>query len=112
MLKAVQAVQAKIRDSKTRIFIETPLTFFSELDEWLYIEISDTRLCRTCEANAAMENGVYRGNSLRTFFPFLEIQDENTIKVNEHPNCRCVLVRIAKAEALFKQIIFKEKHEE
>jgi len=104
MLRATQAVQV-FRDSATRIFMETPLTFFSVLDEWLYIEISDGRLCETCRANAWVENGVYRGHYLRRFFPSLEIQDENVIAVNEHPNCRCVLVRIAKAEELFKKII-------
>jgi hypothetical protein len=107
MLRAVQAVET-FRDSRTRIFMETPLTFFSVLDEWLYIEISDTRLCETCRANALMENGVYNGNRLRLFFPYLEILDEDTIAVNEHPNCRCVLVRIAKAEELFKKIVFEE----
>ena len=106
MLRAVQAVQA-FRDSKTRVFIETPQTFFSVLDEWLYIEISDSKLCETCRANAGMENSVYQGNRLRPFFPHLEILDENTIMVNEHPNCRCVLVRIAKAEELFKKIVFE-----
>jgi hypothetical protein len=95
-----------VRDSKTRIFIETPLTFFSEFDEWLYVEISDNKLCPDCNANAnMMENGIYRGHRIRGFFPYLEILDENTIKVNEHPNCRCVLVRIAKTKELFKKLI-------
>lgn len=109
-VKIVEAVKTRPRvDSKTRIFISTPLTFFSKYDEWLYIEISDSRLCPVCRANAEMENGVYRGNRLRAFFPYLEILDENTIKVNQHPNCRCVLVRLGKAAEFFKQIIFEEK---
>lgn len=52
-----------------------------------------------------MENGVYRGNRIRGFFPYLEILDEDTIKVHEHPNCRCVLVRVAKTKELFKKLI-------
>jgi len=52
-----------------------------------------------------MENGVYRGNRIRGFFPDLEILDENTIKVNEHPNCRCILVRIAKTKELFEKLV-------
>lgn len=111
MLKVIQAVQAIqiFKDSRTRIFIETPQTFYSRLDEWLYIEISDTRLCETCRANAILEGGVYEGNRLRSFFPYHEILDENTIKVNEHPNCRCVLVRIVKAEELYKKIDLRNK---
>ena len=65
-------------------------------DHWDYIEISDNRLCPICNANAKMEGeGRYDGRHLRAYFPYLEILDEDTIKVNEHPRCRCVLVRVS-----------------
>lgn len=108
IVNVVKAVQA-VRESKTRIYVDTPLTFFSEYDEWLYVEISDDRLCKTCDINAnKMEGGVYTGNHLRAYFPYLEILDENTIKVNEHPNCRCILVRLAKAAELPKKVVEPE----
>lgn len=94
-VQAVQIVEA-VTKAESRIFIATPLTFFSINDQWLYVEISDDKLCHTCHANSLLEGGVYSGNHIRAFFPYLEIHDENTIEVNEHPNCRCVLTRIAK----------------
>ena len=104
-LKAVQAVRA-VLDSQTRIFFKTKQTFFSRYDVWHYVEISDNKLCKTCRANAVMEGGYYTGNRIRGFFPYLEIHDENTIEVNEHPNCRCVLARVAKASELWKKTVY------
>ena len=103
-IKPIQIVKA-VRDSSTRIFISTPKTFFSRLDIWLYREISDNKLCHVCRANAELEGGLYEGNHIRAFFPYLEILDEDTIAVNEHPNCRCVLVRVAKTSELWKKTV-------
>lgn len=73
---------------------------------WHYVEISDSKLCPVCRANARMEGGYYTGNRIRGFFPYLEILDVNTVKVNEHPNCRCVLVRVAKTSELWKKTVY------
>jgi hypothetical protein len=88
-----------VQDSQARIFISTPPTFFSVNDVWMYVEISDDKTCMDCHANAQLEGGgMYYGNHLRAFFPYLEILDDDTIKVNEHPNCRCLLVRVSMKE--------------
>lgn len=88
----VDVVRA-VKEAKTRIYIGG-VTFFGANDIWLYIEINDQKLCPVCRANAGMEGGEYRGNRIRGFFPYLEILDINTIKVNEHPHCRCIMVRL------------------
>jgi len=95
----VDVVRAVIA-AKTRIYLDVPYgtTFFGANDIWKYIEIGDDKLCPVCRANAHAgigdEIGEYRGNRIRGFFPYLEILDVNTIKVNAHPNCRCVMVRV------------------
>lgn len=110
-LEAVLAVEAVRKAAQTRIHFETQLTFFSVQDEWMYVLnfSSKTGPCQTCKTNEKLESGMYRGNHLRAFFPYLEILDVNTIKVNEHPNCRCVLVRVMKTKEGYKKIIFKEE---
>ena len=49
-------------------------------------------LCDLCEINNQMD---LTGDVLRGKFPYLEIADANTIYPNVHPNCRCVIMRIA-----------------
>jgi hypothetical protein len=83
-------VVAAIEEAKRRIFIDG-VTFFSKNDIWLYIEIGDQKLCNRCRFNA--QHQPFTGDYLRALFPYLEILDANTIAVNEHPNCRCVMVR-------------------
>jgi len=86
LVKEVVATVIAVREAKQRIFIGGA-TFYSVNDIWLYIEISDDKLCDVCHANAHMEGGEYKGNRIRGFFPYHEILDINTIKVNQHPNC-------------------------
>jgi len=92
LVKEVVAAVIAVREAKQRIFIGGA-TFYSVNDIWLYIEISDDKLCDVCHANAHMEGGEYKGNRIRGFFPYHEILDINTIKVNQHPHCRCIMVR-------------------
>jgi len=92
-IRIVRAVQA-VQEAKARIFVSTPKTFFSVNDIWQYVEISDDKLCANCVFNAAWNDGIYSGDELRRKFPYLEILDEDTIRVEEHPNCRCVLTRM------------------
>lgn len=80
-----------VHEAKRRIFIDG-VTYFSAHDEWMYIEIRDQKLCPVCDFNSHKKT--FFGNELRYLFPYLLIVDANTIEVNEHPNCRCILVRV------------------
>lgn len=66
-------------------------TFYSMYDLWLYQAVMDTRVCELCSKYEQSE--YWRGDQLRTEFPYHEIMDENTIHALVHPNCRCYLVR-------------------
>jgi hypothetical protein len=76
-----------------RINIDVPaaITFFSRNDEWIYTAVYDNVVCDDC---LQYENETLTGDMLRSLFPFLEIQDLETIMVNAHPNCRCRLERV------------------
>jgi len=67
-------------------------TFFSANDQWFYIAVGDDRVCDTC---GELNGGVFDGNYIRYLFPWLRVMDEDTIYVMVHPNCRCILHRIA-----------------
>lgn len=95
MLRAVQAAQA-VQDKR---WIPEELEdrgFFSRLDVWHYISISDDRRCWYCEQ---LDGHDYYGDELRSFFPHLEIRSGNVIDVNLHltlwnkDTCRCKVVR-------------------
>jgi len=68
------------------------LTYFSLFDHWDLQAQWDERLCVWCKRMEQV--GIYNGDVLRRWFPYLEILDMNTIAANVHPNCRCLLVRI------------------
>jgi hypothetical protein len=86
IVRAVQAAKQRIPKPQ-----RTGITYFSAVDTWLFQEVSDARLCPVCQGHGEAER--FRGNHLRSMFPFLEIVDLNTIKANVHPNCRCYLMR-------------------
>lgn len=67
------------------------IVFFGKHTLWHYHEKSDDRLCPECRFYATKP--AYFGDAIRAFFPYLMIMDENTIRVNVHPNCRCILKR-------------------
>jgi hypothetical protein len=67
------------------------ITFFSVNDEWVYTAVMDNVVCPEC---LKYEDQIFMGNTLRALFPYLEIQDLETILPNVHPNCRCHLDRI------------------
>ena len=92
-LSAVAAVSSVVAvDAAKRIPPEYKQSFFGEYDLWLYVPVYDEKLCPKCEAHARTQ--VFRGTELRSAFPYLEISDEDLIKANVHPNCRCELYRI------------------
>jgi len=85
VVQAVEAIQ--------RINIDVPkaITFFSVHDEWVYTAVYDNKVCLTCLDH---ENKTYKGNEIRSLFPYLEILDLETIHPHTHINCRCRLERI------------------
>jgi hypothetical protein len=89
MQKAVAAV-ASIREAKRRINIDTKKTFYSVNDSWHYIALVDDRTCLQCLDKDGVE---FTGMYLRTFLPYHTIDNEDTIRANKHPNCRCILLR-------------------
>ena len=94
-ISAVAAVEAVVALGalKRRPEPERPyLTYFSYEDVWLFQEVIDEKTCEECRRYAEHEE--WHGNHLRANFPYLEIEDANTIKANVHPNCRCYLVRL------------------
>ena len=91
MLKLIKAVQV-VDSLQRKPELYKTQSFFGELDLWDYVPYFDKKLCPACRAHAHTE--VFRGTHLRAKWPYLEIQDENTILPKEHPNCRCQLWRI------------------
>ena len=68
------------------------MSFFGFYDIWKYFPIFDKKLCPKCLQNALTV--YYVGTYLRGLFKYLEILDANTIAVNQHPHCRCILTRL------------------
>jgi len=94
MVQAVQAVKA-VDALKRKPEEYRYQTFFSELDLWQFIAITDDRTCPAC---MNYDTRFYKGTELRTEFEFLLIIDEDTIFAKVHPNCRCELRRITYSE--------------
>lgn len=90
ILEVVEAVKATQRIPHEEM--PSGVTFFSRLDEWQYVGMTDGVICEACRGYE--ESGTFTGTMLRSLFPFLEILDIDTIAVNAHPNCRCYLERI------------------
>ena len=93
MSTLIQAVQA-VRQTLDKRWIPEEFrgpSYFSQWDEWLYETQETTTVCPECEANG--EQGTFIGSELRSLFPYLVIEDENTIYPYIHPNCHCRLVR-------------------
>jgi len=96
-MSATKAIVAAIAVHEAKKRVPTPpdwpgVTFFSRLDVWLYDARLDSKTCDLCRAYEDI--GIFYGHSIRGIFPYLEIQDMNTIAVNVHPNCRCYLTRL------------------
>ena len=110
-LSAVAAVSSVITVSAVERIPEEykRQSFFGEYDLWLYVPVYDEKLCPKCEAHAHTQ--VFRGNELRSTFPYLEISDEDKILANVHPNCRCELYRVVSFERYLRLLEKLEKRE-
>ena len=67
-------------------------SFFGHEDQWMFILGRSPNHCTSCKE---MDGSLWRGDQLRSTFPYLEIWDENTIMVYLHPHCTCFLQRIS-----------------
>jgi len=92
-MSALAIAVAVALEAKKRIDFPTRpgVTFFSQKDQWLYVAVLDAKVCDVCRSHE--EKNIFYGNELRRTFPNLEVIDEDMIQVNEHPNCRCFLMR-------------------
>lgn len=68
-------------------------TFFGHGDRWTFHSVLDDRICMIC-IDKHYPSGLYMGSHLRQHFPELEILDNNRVKANLHPNCRCWIGRL------------------
>jgi len=88
-MEAAVAVAAVI-EARKRINFDTAKTFYGANDRWHFIAIVDDRTCTHCMDKDGQE---YTGSYLRSFLPYHVIDNEDTIRANVHPNCRCILLR-------------------
>lgn len=91
-MSRLAAAVAAVLEAQKRLPSDVPkaITFFSRNDVWAYTAVMDNRVCPLC---LQYEHKTLTGDMLRSLFPFLEIQDLETILPNIHPNCRCHLDR-------------------
>jgi len=94
VVRAVQIVEAIQRIPKPQL---PNVTYYSVFDHWKF-QTRGPAPCKLCRAADTI--GVFRGDQLRTWFPFHVILDVNTIGGKEeggrglvHPHCYCELVR-------------------
>jgi len=92
IIEAIRVIEAVLEAKKRIDFPTRPsVTFFSQKDQWLYVAVLDAKVCDLCRSHE--EKNIFYGNELRRTFPNLEVIDEDMIQVNEHPSCRCFLMR-------------------
>ena len=91
ILEVVHAIEAVEATKRINIDVPKAITFFSKNDEYIFTAVYDNNVCDLC---LQYEHNTFTGDELRGLFPFLEIQDLETILPHVHPNCRCHLDRI------------------
>ena len=73
--------------------VSSMVTFFTSYDYWRFNLISTvTKPCGKCQYYTGV--GVLTGDLLQGMFPYLKVVDDDEIKCNIHPNCRCFLSRV------------------
>jgi hypothetical protein len=83
---------APVCEAKQRIPTQYKGTsFFSVMDLYQYIAITDDRTCKVCMQYDKM---ILQGDFLRSYYPELEIISPNQLLPHVHPNCRCTILRV------------------
>lgn len=108
--EAVSAVEA-VYKAKQRVPEELyGFSFFGAYDIWEYYELGDPDSeCVYCKEYGAK---VFSGNQLRSIFPDLIIEDEDTIFPNVHKSlwgadtCKCKLIRLNKEKVKPESLVF------
>lgn len=94
-----------VQKANKRINVATNLTFYSRNDLWYYFTVNASD--EPCDECSQHDNKLFLGISLRSMFPWHTINDENIVKPNVHPNCRCFMVRALdvplEAQELFEE---------
>ena len=67
-------------------------SFFGAYDFWQFVPEFDDRRCPDC--TALWDIQYFKGTDLRTTFQYMVIQDDDTIRAEVHPHCRCYLFRV------------------
>jgi hypothetical protein len=83
--------------------------FFGQEDIWNFIPSWDAKQCDEC-GEYALGIPFFSGAQIRSAFPYMEVEDENTIAANVHPNCRCKLYRVVEGEEL--EVVSKSEAKE
>lgn len=109
IIQTIRAVKAVIDKSWIPEALQGKATFFSYDDIWQFIPSWDAKQCEEC-GEFALGIPFMSGAQLRASFPYLEIEDENTIAANVHHNCRCKLFREGTEEP--KEVVSKEEAKE
>jgi hypothetical protein len=89
VIRAAKITQAIIDKSWIPEELRGP-SYFGSYDEWLFNTEESSNVCEECESH---NETVFYGNELRSFFPYLSVESENSIYPSVHPNCRCKLIR-------------------
>jgi hypothetical protein len=67
-----------------------------EGSQWQYIAVVDERTCLGC---LQYDGQIFSFEEIESLFPNATQLDDQTFQVNQHPNCRCQLVKVAEGEA-------------
>lgn len=109
-LEAVCAVEA-FEKARQRIPEELlGVGFFGAYDLWEYYELGDVN--SECEYCKEYGGKAFAGNQLRTIFPDLIIEDEDTIYPNVHmtlwgkETCQCSLIRVNTEKVKPESLVF------
>lgn len=92
LIEVVQAVQEVAEKTWIPANLDTSQTFFGVNDWWMYGKSYHPNMCHQCDFYGDIH--FFNGGDIRLTFPYMEIVDDDTINVNVHPNCSCILTRV------------------
>jgi hypothetical protein len=109
LIQVTRAVQAVIDASWIPEALRGKAVFFSTNVIWQFIPSWDAKQCPVC-GEFALGIPYLSGSQIRRIFPYLTIENEDTINANVHPNCRCQLLREGTEEP--KEVVSKREAKE